>query len=117
MHVVGCAAIEGCDKMLTRIEADTLIAMRKHFRNLHTISLPPGIDETHELIGADQRERFLLDLWRGTMRLSKYKLQTRGRMIVVLVRLDINGAPHTNPDGQKLDGTHIHFYREGFEDK
>ena len=65
----------------------------------------------------DSREGFFLDLWRGTIRLSKYKLQTRGRMIIVLVRLDINGAPHTNPDGQKLDGTHIHIYREGFEDK
>lgn len=103
--------------MLTQAEADTLIAMPKRFVNPCVISLPPGVDETHELIGADLRERFLLDLWRGTMRLSKYKMQARGRIIVVLVRLDINGAPHTNPDGQLLDGTHLHVYREGFDDK
>ena len=103
--------------MLTQTEADALIAMRKHFRSSHNISLLPGVDETYELIGTDHREGFFLDLWRGTIRLSKYKLQTIGRMIIVLVRLDINGAPHTNPDGQKLDGTHIHIYREGFEDK
>ena len=103
--------------MLTQTEADTLIAMRKRFLNPHTISLPPGVNETHELIGDEQREIFLLDLWRGIMRLSKYKMQTRGRITVVLVRLDINGAPHTNPDGQKIDGTHIHIYREGFDDK
>ncbi len=103
--------------MLTQAEADTLIAMRKRFLKTGGIALPPGVDETHELVGEDWRERFLLDLWRGTMRLSKYRMQTRGRMIVVLVRLDINGAPHTNPDGQKIDGTHIHIYREGFNDK
>ena len=37
--------------------------------------------------------------------------------MVVLVRLDIDGAPHTNPDGQKLEGTHLHIYREGYDDK
>ena len=98
--------------MLTQAEADALIAMRKCFVSPRSISMPPGIDETHELIGEDKREHFLLDLWRGTMRLSKYKMQTRGRIIVVLVRLDINGAPHTNPDGQILDGTHLHIYRK-----
>ncbi len=103
--------------MLTQAEADALIAMQKRFITPRPISLPPGVDETHELIGEDKRERFLLDLWRGTMRLSKYKMQTRGRIIVVLVRLDINGAPHTNPDGQILDGTHLHIYREGFDDR
>lgn len=103
--------------MLTQTEADTLIAMRKTFINPVTISLPPGADESHELIGEDPRERFLLDLWRGTFQVSKLKYQTRARKVIVLVRLDINGAPHTNPDGTKLGGTHIHIYREGYEDK
>mgnify|MGYP000935963742 FL=1 len=80
--------------MLTQAEANALIAMRKRFVAPRPISLPPGIDETHELIGEDKREHFLLDLWRGTMRLSKYKMQTRGRIIVVLVRLDIRLATY-----------------------
>lgn len=103
--------------MLTQTEADGLIAMRKAFANPRTISLPPGADETHELVGDDKSERFMLDLWRGTLRLSKLKFQTRGRKVIVLVRLDIDGAPHTNPDGQKFGGTHLHRYREGYEDK
>ena len=103
--------------MLTQTEADALIAMEKEFVRPVTISIPPGADQTHELVGDDKRERFLLDLWRGTLRLSKIKYQTRGRKVIVLVRLDIDGAPHTNPDGTKLNGTHIHLYREGFEDK
>src|SRR4030042_2135357 len=103
--------------MLTQIEADNLIAMRKTFIDPVTISLPPGSDQTHELTGEDNRERFLLDLWRGTIRLSKVRYQTRGRKVIVLVRLDIDGSPHTNPDGAKLEGTHLHIYKEGFEDK
>ncbi|MBI4669489.1 MAG: hypothetical protein HY747_09975 [Elusimicrobia bacterium] len=79
--------------------------------------MPPGADNTHELIGDDKRERFLLDIWRGMLRLSKLKYQTRGGKVFVLVRLDIDGSPHTNPDGHRVDGTHIHIYRERHEDK
>jgi hypothetical protein len=91
--------------------------MEKRFVRQTTISLPPSADDTHELVGEDKRERFLLDLWRGTLRLSKLKFQTRVRKIIVLARLDINGSAHTNPDGAKMGGTHLHLYREGFEDK
>jgi len=56
-------------------------------------------------------------LWRGTLKFSKVKYQTRGRKVFILVRLDINSAPHTNPDGKKVGNSHIHIYREGFEDK
>ena len=103
--------------MLTQTEADTLIIMRKRFVKPRPISFPPGTDDTYELVGDDPRERFLLDLWRGMLRLSKYKLQTRARKVIVLIRLDVGKAPHTNPDGQKIDGAHIHLYREGFEDR
>ncbi len=103
--------------MLTQTEADTLIAMRKSFLHPRTISLPRGTDETHDLIGEDKRELCLLDLWRGTIRLSKFRYQTRGRKVIVLVRLDIDGAPHTNPDGTKIGRLHLHLYREGYEDK
>lgn len=103
--------------MLTQTEADTLIAMRKIYVNPGTVSIPPGCDQTHKLTSDDKRELFLLDLWRGTIRLSKLKLQTRGQKVIVLVRLDVDGAPHTNPDGIKLPGTHLHIYREGYEDR
>lgn len=103
--------------MLTQAEADALISMRKTFADSAPVSLPPGIDRTRELIGEGTQERFLLDLWRGTLRLSKLRFQTRGRKVIVLVRLDIDAAPHTNPDGTKLNGTHIHLYREGYEDR
>ncbi len=103
--------------MLTQTEADALIRMGKTFVHPVTISIPLGTDKTYELIGDDKRERFFLDIWRGTLRLTKLKYQTRGRNVIVLVRLDVDGAPHTNPDGTIVRGSHIHVYREGYEDK
>ena len=104
--------------MLTQAEADQLIQMAKHFVNAPaSISIPPGVDDTFELVGPNDRERFLLDVWRGTLRLTKLRFQNRVRVVVVLVRLDVDGAPHTNPDGQRLSGTHLHLFREGFDDR
>lgn len=103
--------------MLSQLEADNLIAMPKRFVSTSPVAIPPGVDETHDLIGNDNREKFLLDVWRGTLRLTKVKLQNRAKTIYMLVRLDIDGSPHTNPDGKTVAGTHLHRYREGFGDK
>jgi hypothetical protein len=104
--------------MLTQLEADQYLKMAKHFiQPPATITIPPGADESHDLATPDDRERFLLDIWRGTLRLTKLKFQNRVRTSIVLVRLDVDGAPHTNPDGQRLSGTHLHLFKEGYEDK
>jgi len=104
--------------MLTQAEADHFIQIAKHFvLPPASISIPAGFDDTFELASLDDREKFLLDVWRGTLRLTKLRFQNRVRTVVVLVRLDVDGAPHTNPDGEKLSGTHLHLFKEGFEDK
>lgn len=103
--------------MLTQSEADKLIAIEKVFVTPATISMPPGIDITYDLVSDDREEFFLLDVWRGSYRQSKLKFQNRARQVIVLVRLCVDGPHHTNPDGQKLNGTHIHVYREGFDDR
>lgn len=98
-------------------EADELLAMPKRFRSNEIISLPAGTRRSFELLGPGDREVFLLDMWRGTIRLTKYRYQTRARITTILARLDVNAAPHTNPDGSRVGGTHVHVYRAGFEDK
>ncbi len=104
--------------MLTQAEAEQLIQMVKHFVNAPAvISIPPGADDTYELAGPNDREKFLLDVWRGTLRLTKLRFQDRVRTVVVLVRLDVDGAPHSNPDGERMAGTHLHIFREGFDDR
>jgi hypothetical protein len=113
-----CFAHSRAQLMLTQAEADELTKMAKHFiRPPARITIPPGTDDTYELTGPDGREAFLLDIWRGTLRLSKLKFQNRVRTAVILVRLDVDGAPHTNPDGARLPGTHLHLFREGYEDR
>jgi len=44
-------------------------------------------------------------------------MQNRGRQVVVLVRLDLGGAPHRNPDDEEIPVPHLHLYREGYGDK
>ncbi|MGD0221556.1 MAG: hypothetical protein ABSF71_04410 [Terriglobia bacterium] len=104
--------------MLTQAEADQFMQMVKHFvRPPATITILPGAGDTYELAGPNNRETFLLDVWRGTLRLSKLKYQNGVQTAVILVRLDVDGAPHTNPDGERLAGTHLHLFREGYDDK
>jgi hypothetical protein len=98
-------------------EADALLTMAKLFVGTASVSLVPGVDESHEVVSTDEKEQFLLDIWRGTIRISKLKKQTRARKVTVLARLDVDGSPHTNPDGTTFGGTHLHLYKEGFEDR
>lgn len=106
------------DMNLTKAEADALIAMEKHRVNEDRSDFPmEGQSLVLPLQSVDRREQFLLDLSRGRIDLLKVKMQNRGRQVVVLVRLDLGGAPHRNPDGEEISVPHLHLYREGFGDK
>jgi hypothetical protein len=106
------------DMNLTQAEADALIAMEKHRVNEDRSDFPMGGQAlVLPLHSVDRREQFLLDLSRGRIDLMKVKMQNRGRQVVVLVRLDLGGAPHRNPDGEDIPVPHLHVYREGFGDK
>jgi len=106
------------DINLTQAEADALIAMEKHRTNEERNDFPMGGQSVVlPLQSADRREQFLLDLSRGRIDLLKVKMQNRGRQVVVLVRLDLGGAPHRNPDDEEIGAPHLHVYREGFGDK
>jgi hypothetical protein len=37
--------------------------------------------------------------------------------VEILLRLDVDGPPHTNPDGTEVPTPHLHVYREGYGDK
>ncbi len=69
------------------------------------------------LISANRREHFFLDLYHGRINLHKGKYQNRARQAVILARLDFEGAPHRNPDGEEIPCPHLHVYREGFGDR
>lgn len=106
------------DINLTQAEADALIEMDKHREDTREWSFPDmGGSINIPLISADKRERFMLDISRGRIDFGKVKYQNRARFVVPLVRLDLGGSPHRNPDDQEVPIPHLHIYKEGFGDK
>lgn len=106
------------DASLTQAEADALIALEKRPVDTQTWDYPDfGGAITVPLMSVDRRERFLLDLRRSQINLSKGTYQNRARQVVVLVRLDFGGSPHRNPDGERVESPHLHLYREEYGDK
>ena len=106
------------DLDLSQAEADLLIAMEKHRVDDREWQFPsPGTHLEIPLTSNDKRENFLLDVNRGQIRLTKATFQNRARQTVILMRLDVDGPPHRNPDGQEIPCPHLHVYREGYSDK
>ena len=117
--------------MLTQSEADALIDMRKKLAKKEVYNFPPaGEILTIPIISVDERESFLIDINRGSIRLTKCTYQERYQRIITLVRLDIDGPPHPKPEvvnipfphlepynGQTIPCPHLHLYVEGFMDK
>ncbi len=104
--------------MLTQSEADALLSLEKQFVDTNLLILGKiPISESHDLVSLDGKEKFILDIWRGSINLKKYKYNNRSRKIHILARVDIGGSPHQNPDGVIVPCPHIHVYREGYDDK
>lgn len=117
--------------MLTQSEADDLINISKMKESNDSYGFPrPGEKLTIPIISHDEQENFLMDVSRARIRLTKCTYQERYQQMVILVRLDLDGPPHTNPEvvsvplpyllpynGQTIDCPHLHLYVEGFMDK
>ena len=103
---------------ILQAEADALIAMEKQSADAQDLFFPnPGDRLTVPLTSIDKRENFTLDITRGQIKLTKATYQNRARAAIILVRLDLDGPPHRNPDGVEIPCPHLHVYREGFADK
>ena len=104
--------------LLTQAEADALIGMEK-FRTDNSQWTYPRAGEqlSVPLTSSDRRENFALDITRSRIKLTKSTHQNRARQAIILMRLDIDGPPHRNPDGAEIPCPHLHVYREGCGDK
>lgn len=106
------------DTNLAQDEAEILMAMEKRPVDQREWMFPnPGEQIVIPLTSTDRRENFLLDVTRFQIKLTKATFQNRARVAIILYRLDIDGAPHRNPDGEEIPCPHLHTYREGFGDK
>lgn len=103
---------------LSQAEADALLAMQKRAKEKRRVQFPgPATRLTIPLESVDKTEDFLLDVTRSRIDLAKITDQNRGRIVIVLIRLDLSGAPHRNPDGEQIPCPHLHVYREGYGDR
>ncbi len=103
---------------LSQQEADELFALEKHRVNDNEVMWPSmGSKASVPLESIDGREEFHLDVATSSIKLSKFMLQNRARTVAILVRLEIDGAPHRNPDDVEIPCPHIHVFREGYNDK
>jgi hypothetical protein len=106
------------DINLTQDEADKLIAMEKCSVDSKEWLFPaPGERVAIALTSLDKRENFTLDVNRAQIRLTKATYLNRARVAIILMRLDLDGAPHRNPDGEEIPCPHLHTYKEGWGDK
>jgi len=116
--------------LLTQKEADHLLGLEKKRADNTTYNFPVHSELiSMPIISTDGRESFLLDINRGSISL-KCTYQNRYNKTIVLVRVDLNGPPHTNPDvaqapqpflerynGKEIPECHMHLYVEGYFDK
>ena len=103
---------------ITQAEADALIAMEKQRVDdkVWTFSRP-GESRAIPLTSSGKRENFILDINRAQIKLTKATYQNRARQAIILMRLDLDGPPHGNPDGREIPCPHLHVYRAGYGDK
>ena len=106
------------DINLTQDEADKLMAMEKRAADEKEWLFPaPGYGVAIPLTSLDKRESFMLDVTRAQIKLTEATYQNRARVAIILMRLDLDGPPHRNPDGEEVSCPHLHIYREGYGDK
>ena len=101
--------------MLPQQKADQLIQMPKRLIDPTPIQFPiAGTSIQFEAKSQDGRDAFAFDVNRkGRIKLSKCTYQERYAVVETLVRLDVEGPPHENPDGTEVPCPHLHIYREG----
>jgi hypothetical protein len=116
---------------ITQSEADFLFGMDKIPEDDLEYDFPTsGKKITVKFTSSDKREKFLFDITRGSIKISKITYQNRARKAFILRRLDIDGPSHINPNvetvplpflkpynGKELSTPHLHYYVEGFEEK
>ncbi|HOO56914.1 MAG TPA: hypothetical protein PLN69_08830 [bacterium] len=103
---------------LTQEEAELLIMMDKKRKNDNVWKYPAkGQKVSIPIISMDNKEDFFLDISKGSIDIKKIKYQERCRKTEVLIRLDLGGHPHRNPDDTEIGAPHLHYYKEGYGDK
>lgn len=104
--------------MLTQQEANSLIESLKILLIKNRLINFPNPGESLLLECKDgNNNKYIIDVARGRRKPSKATFQNRYNKSIVLLRVDIDGPPHDNPNGEEVECPHIHIYSEGYDDK
>lgn len=104
------------DGELSQEQANSLIYMKKEFLNESDLVLNDNFNFERELRSTNKQELFILSLYQGRLDLKKVTYNKRHNKGITLIRIDLTNGQHTNPDGKKIIGPHIHIYKEGYGD-
>lgn len=103
---------------LDQAEADRLIAVQKVRLDDRTWAWPAfGGSTVVPVVSEDRQDEFLLDINRGRIDLVKVTYQERCHGCIPLIRLDVRGPDHMNPDDEIIPCPHLHIFREGWGTK
>lgn len=118
-------------QFITQQDADFFFEMEKFPEEDKKYQFPnSGGKLILPFISADNRENFLFDISRGSIKITKAKYQNRVRKSFVLRRLDYDSPAHLNPEtetipldilepykGKEIPSPHMHLYVEGFGER
>ena len=105
--------------MLTESEANELIRMLKKQEKVKAILFPDSGKKTRiNIISSDSKEKFLIDIYQSRIDITEYFNHMNHSSKCPLARLDVGEHQvHRNPDGEKLTGSHLHIYKDGYESR
>ncbi len=103
---------------ITQEEAKQLIDMIKKYIGNQGMEFPNTKGKLEfEVQGEKRGNNFVVNIERKGPDAKKFSYQGRSKnKNVILMRIDINETGvHQNPSGEKIKGSHIHLYTEGYD--
>lgn len=101
-------------ELLTTEEAKYLIELTKQAL-IDSLSSPqPGTEATFLASSEQIKDTFTIKIYRGKINKNKYNYGARiSKNTIILLELHVNpGNIHINPNGQKITGSHWHYYTQ-----
>jgi hypothetical protein len=105
---------------MTDSEAESLIADLKRLVSMDkNLQLPKqGEKGNYPTESSYKSDKFTVFIYRGSKEMGKITYHAMDNATnTPLLRLDVNAQEHTNPDGEKISGSHLHIFKEGYEIK
>lgn len=99
---------------MTTEEAIKLIDMLKERVSQSKLYFPTlGKKIEFDVFAKENGTKFIININRGSINNKKCTYQGRTHINnLPLLRLDVTNSFHINPDGTKIQGTHLHIYNE-----